>query len=255
MKTSRPAIFVVGLFSAFVLSAGLSVATASSSSSTIKACANKKTGALRLASKCKSSERSVSWSVTGPQGVAGATGDAGVPGPKGDTGAAGPAGERGPSSVYTTTIESVPVQAETQAEPLGQLNTETTVASVTLPAGKWLVRFDGLVVNSINQSVAAFCQLVGPDDVELTTAKPFFAPYVGAHTDASIYISSTGYSTARTFDLPAETPISLRCSPEVGEFTLWGSVTATQTAQIVDLTPELSPASSPTALSLLPTQR
>jgi hypothetical protein len=71
---------------------GLAVA-ASSSSPTIRACANKKTGALRLANKCRKGERAVSWSRTGPQGVAGlagAKGATGTEGPKGPEGAQGP---------------------------------------------------------------------------------------------------------------------------------------------------------------------
>src|SRR4051794_35267678 len=56
------------------------------SSGTLTACAKKSgknKGALRLSSRCKSSERKVTWSQTGPQG------------PKGDAGAAGAAGAPG----------------------------------------------------------------------------------------------------------------------------------------------------------------
>lgn len=45
----------------------------------VTACANKKTGALRLATKaCTKKEKQVSWSVAGPAGPAGATGAAGT---------------------------------------------------------------------------------------------------------------------------------------------------------------------------------
>lgn len=65
--------------------------------STLKACANKKTGAMRYISKgaCKKTETSLSWNKMGPQGLPGsagtngAKGDIGAAGPKGDTGAAG----------------------------------------------------------------------------------------------------------------------------------------------------------------------
>src|SRR3954451_5188870 len=59
------------------------------SSGTLTACAKKSgknKGALRLSSRCKSSERKVTWSQTGPQG------------PKGDAGAAGAAGTPGSSA-------------------------------------------------------------------------------------------------------------------------------------------------------------
>lgn len=57
---------------------------ASANSSTIVACANKKSGALRIAYKsCKKTENRVTWSVTGPQGPAGAVGSTGSQGTPG----------------------------------------------------------------------------------------------------------------------------------------------------------------------------
>lgn len=65
---------------------------ASSQSSEISGCVNKKTGALRIASKCTNLERPISWAKQGPQGV---KGDTGLQGEKGETGSAGPQGEKG----------------------------------------------------------------------------------------------------------------------------------------------------------------
>jgi hypothetical protein len=63
---------------------------ANADSTTIVACANKKTGALRIAYKsCSKKENNVTWGVTGPQGPAGATGATGATGPQGATGTAG----------------------------------------------------------------------------------------------------------------------------------------------------------------------
>ena len=62
---------------ASLLSAGISNAAGS----TIKACAKKSTGAMRLidsAKKCKSSERTLSWGTKGASGAKGATGATGV---------------------------------------------------------------------------------------------------------------------------------------------------------------------------------
>jgi collagen triple helix repeat protein len=59
-------------------------------------------GALRLAGKCKSSERAVSWNTVGPrgprglQGIQGAKGDTGATGATGATGTAGATGQDGP---------------------------------------------------------------------------------------------------------------------------------------------------------------
>jgi hypothetical protein len=52
-------------------------AVAAPKTSTIKACAAKHGGALRLAKKCHKGERSVSWNVRGPKGVPGARGPQG----------------------------------------------------------------------------------------------------------------------------------------------------------------------------------
>lgn len=51
---------------------------ANADSSTIVACANKKTGALRIAyKKCSKEENNVTWGITGPQGAAGPQGASG----------------------------------------------------------------------------------------------------------------------------------------------------------------------------------
>jgi hypothetical protein len=78
---------------AIATAAGGGLAFAASSGGTLHGCANKKTGALRLASKCSKREKKVSWNVRGPRGVAGpagATGSAGAAGSAGVTGPPGP---------------------------------------------------------------------------------------------------------------------------------------------------------------------
>jgi hypothetical protein len=96
------AVSVVALLAA---SGGLAVA-ASSSGPVIRACADKKTGVLRLASKCRRGERSISWNQVGPVGPArkaGATGSAGAAGAIGATGAQG---LQGPGAIsFATTLE------------------------------------------------------------------------------------------------------------------------------------------------------
>jgi hypothetical protein len=63
---------------------------ANANSTTIVACANKKTGALRIAYKaCSKKENNVTWGITGPQGPAGATGAQGATGATGTAGTAG----------------------------------------------------------------------------------------------------------------------------------------------------------------------
>ena len=79
--------------------AGWAIAASTTSSATLRACASKSNGALRLAARCKSSERRVSWNTVGPQGPRGLQG---IQGAKGDTGAAGAAGAAGPAGPART---------------------------------------------------------------------------------------------------------------------------------------------------------
>jgi hypothetical protein len=84
---------------------GLAVA-AGSSGQVIHACANKKTGALRIAntSKCRHGELPVRWNQTGPPGARGLAGANGVNGAPG-TGQQGEQGPQGPGATsFSTTL-------------------------------------------------------------------------------------------------------------------------------------------------------
>ena len=91
MRRLIPSPAMAVAFAALLASTGLALA-ATSNNPVIRACANKKTGALRLASKCRRSERSVSWSQRGPEGPrgTGAVGAIGASGPQGAQGNPGP---------------------------------------------------------------------------------------------------------------------------------------------------------------------
>lgn len=77
---------------------GLSSAIAADSPE-IRACANKRTGELRLlrSGKCTRQERLVVWSQIGAEGPQGPAGEPGAPGPEGSTGPSGPPGPTGPA--------------------------------------------------------------------------------------------------------------------------------------------------------------
>jgi hypothetical protein len=116
----------VALATLLAATGGLAVA-ATSSSPVMRACANKQTGALRLAGKCRRSERSVSWNREGAQGPPGATGATGVPGTTGATGGTGGQGPQGPQGPGATTItKSVEKGA---AVPLATLSNGLTVTA------------------------------------------------------------------------------------------------------------------------------
>lgn len=69
---------------AFALTLGTNLAV--SKPEGITGCVNKKTGILRIASKCNSAERSIQWSVFGPQGIQGPKGENGDRGLQGNPG-------------------------------------------------------------------------------------------------------------------------------------------------------------------------
>jgi hypothetical protein len=92
----------VGLITLGALGAGAALADGSPTfiaSDTITACHKSSGKDLRVvsdASKCRRSERVLSWNVQGPPGAAGPAGAVGPAGPAGPAGPIGPAGPRGP---------------------------------------------------------------------------------------------------------------------------------------------------------------
>jgi hypothetical protein len=81
------------------------LASAAAAPVSVKACANKKSGALRLLTKGKCSrkkERALSLSQTGPAGATGPQGAPGSAGPAGPSGPQGPNGVQGPNGTPDT---------------------------------------------------------------------------------------------------------------------------------------------------------
>lgn len=112
-----PAI-AVALVAVIAATSGWAIA-ATSRSSVIRACANKRSGALRLASKCRRKERPVLWNQAGPQGkqgtrgARGASGANGAPGATGAAGTQGLQGPQGPGAIsFHTTVPGEPPPAK-----------------------------------------------------------------------------------------------------------------------------------------------
>ena len=97
-KISTRSISVTALALSFLTLISTNIYFASSDSTEITGCVNKKSGVLRISLKCNSSERTIAWSKNGPQGIQGEQGlkgDLGPQGIKGETGERGPIGEQG----------------------------------------------------------------------------------------------------------------------------------------------------------------
>jgi hypothetical protein len=81
MKFNRLSAFTLGVIITAASVGAVTYANAAGDA-TLKACANKKTGAMRYISKgsCKKTEKPLSWNQMGPQGTPGSAGDAGTNG-------------------------------------------------------------------------------------------------------------------------------------------------------------------------------
>ena len=96
MKFNRLGAFTLGVVITAASVGAVSFVNAAGNT-TLKACANKKTGAMRYIEKgkCKTTETSLSWNQMGPQGLPGTAGTNGVAGAKGEAGTAGTNGVAG----------------------------------------------------------------------------------------------------------------------------------------------------------------
>jgi Lamin Tail Domain len=85
-------------------------ASSQNGAAVIHSCKHKSTGQLRAVldpSRCRKSERALSWNAVGPAGPPGPAGAQGDPGPPGPEGPAGPAGAAGPKGDPGTGLTSL----------------------------------------------------------------------------------------------------------------------------------------------------
>jgi hypothetical protein len=81
LVANRAAIAIGSCAVTIALIGTVNIAAAATHHTTIKACANKKTGALRVAKSCHHNEKRVTWAAQGARGAKGAKGDRGPAGP------------------------------------------------------------------------------------------------------------------------------------------------------------------------------
>jgi hypothetical protein len=196
---------------------------------TVKACAKKKGGALRLAKKCRKGERRVTWAVkgprglTGPTGLTGATGARGVAGANGTPGTAGSAGADGTDG--TTTGETFFASAGAGGNFGGggacdALPSGGPSITFTAPAGSYAQVMASVTSQRTGGSSNTACVRVDATDVQFSAssslvpetrhlqqgsaagvtdplaARPLTLPLsAGSHTISMRYGSSLGSST------------------------------------------------------------
>ncbi len=125
-KFSTRSISISALALSFITLISTNIYFASSNSNEISGCVNKKTGVLRIAAKCTSAEKPISWNRIGPQGIQGLPG---LQGSKGDVGPQGPKGDVGPQG-ETGAVGPQGAKGDTGPQGPAGNNTVTTVTQV-----------------------------------------------------------------------------------------------------------------------------
>lgn len=213
---------------------------ASSQSSEIAGCVNKKTGALRISNKCTSSERPISWAKQGPQGIAGPQGEKGetgaqgnpgpqgekgetgaqglqgIAGPQGPQGVSGPQGPQGPAGANgtTTTVTATVTQKvyDSTGQLLGDYLSLDAFGSVTVKRSGTVITYGGssysgnAIINGLTYYVTNTC--TGSKYASLDNRPTFTVenPYVGLDRMSggeSGYVFTIGYTQGPQIDTTA----------------------------------------------------
>ena len=137
-KVSTRTFAIVSFIFSFATLLSTNIYFASSNSNEITGCVNKKTGILRISSKCTSAERLITWNKIGPQGVKGdagiqgETGAVGEIGPQGVKGEIGPQGEIGAIGPLGAKGDTGPQGAKGDTGPQGIQGAQANLRAVTL---------------------------------------------------------------------------------------------------------------------------
>lgn len=162
----------------------------------------------------------------GAAGVAGDKGEQGDPGAKGDrgpTGEAGAAGERGPSDLY---VQEAPLSDDV-------ISGSTTVRSLDLPAGKYLIQAIGRVSNTLPPYETARrteCHLE-ETGVTLAVGNAFNGGFNPSDVNGSSGVQ-VSLALQHTVELVSAATIKLICDPYNGSVGVSFSLSATQVAVI-----------------------
>jgi Lamin Tail Domain len=110
IRNHRAAALLVAAVAAVTGAAIVHGASSQSEPAAIHACKHRSTGKLRAVldpTRCRRTERSLSWNAVGPTGPPGPAGEAGPAGPSGPAGPAGPAGPKGDPGADLTSLNDL----------------------------------------------------------------------------------------------------------------------------------------------------
>ncbi len=170
---------------AFAVVSGGAYATVSSSGGSIVACVHKNGGGLYVAKKCAKQDKSLRWSVTGPQGLPGPQGLRGLQGLQGPEGSQGVAGTPGAAGAPATKLFA-------QIESDGSVNASNPVG---VTARKY---FTGVYLVNFGQDITHCAALVTQGGLPIfgsPTSGTTGAPNGAGRTD----MFSGGYNLAPGF--------------------------------------------------------
>ena len=135
MQFNRLSAFTLGVIITAASVGAVSFANAAGDA-TLKACANKTSGTMRYISKgsCKKTEKLLSWSQMGPQGLRG------IDGAKGDTGATGTNGTNGSNGANGQNFHVI----DATGKDLGiALSSSASIATIIHDGGIWHLQNTG----------------------------------------------------------------------------------------------------------------
>jgi hypothetical protein len=174
-------------------------ALAASGGGVIHACANKKSGALRLARTCKKRhEHAISWNVEGPQGARG---------PQGPQGSQGAQGLQGPAAPSGTPALGYYAAKRAHTDLLAPINDLTIVSLESLPAGSYLLTGHATAADFTNSLGYVRCGIKGAGKSSMGSDGLGSATSVGTGTGVSrvgqifvsLAVSSSAPFTAELF--------------------------------------------------------
>ena len=150
---------------------------------------------------------------TGSQGATGATGSTGATGPAGPTGATGPQGPQGVpgiSNLYFT----APNSNGTPITITGN-NAFYTMATLTLPAGNYLISSRIVAANDGAADVEVVCEIAG-SNITTTYAQADLLP---DNNTVGIWLATLPIQVVAS--LPGSTAVTLQCEAAPGPLTLF----------------------------------
>jgi len=239
---TRNRIIAGGSVAVLVAAGGIFAATqlanaASGDSTTLYACVKSDDGQMRMVdagTTCRTPERLVSWSVTGPQGVPGPHGS---PGPQGVPGPAGPAGDSGAAAASVVGFLSAPGitgdstatghvgDVEITAFELSVTNSGTTTGGGGAGAGKADLSPITIVKHTDKASVDLMAMALSGShlrDATVTLCDPAncAATTTGVYALSDVLVSSDKHSAVGDTESLAITAVKLKYT--VGsDFTAW----------------------------------